>query len=734
MTTSSPGDDPLSGRSPPGPAPRGADDPGELPDDLEAFLVRLGKAVQRHGLYPAGHPALEPIVDDVLDVLGRAFGSRDRVSLGVAPDRLLHEEGESDPSHPLLSSLAGRLHAHHVSRLTFRPGVEADELSAFLGEAARSPETSEEALGRRRELTDGWPHVLVEPVRYDALSMVEETADEETAGDVEGDAGDLWLGLARSVLAEEALDDLDEDEAPSLETMISALSEVTADRARARTVAARMVALAQMLARADEEDDEGAGRVEERFLRLIDRLGPRNLGKLLSAAPQQQRQAFLQATMDWLPSGTVVELLDELADSRDLDVSYQMLRLLSKLASYADLDADALDPEAGVAFREQVRRLVGGWRENLHTGRDESIETEEGEGDEGPEAGAERDRGADGIPAGALSGADAPVLPDDRTFVDPARLVRTALEVGTLGPLGREAIAAMTRESRTDDLLDILHDAPDRDAAEAAWEQVDLADALRTLLGRSPPDFEAVDALMERRAASVAGPLLDLLSESDSRSVRRQLFSRLAAMEGKDVNRAILERLDDDRWFVQRNMLALLVERTASPEGFTPLPYTRHSRAEVRKEAYKLAFRLPSERAEAVRRALDDADRKALSLGLGALQTLPSEVVDDVVPRLRERLEGGDLPAELERQAVRALGRSDEEEAFEALMGICRTRKMWRFWTVDLAEKSPAVLAAIEALARRWSDRPEAREVLARAREADDPELRDAVRVGSEAA
>ncbi len=313
-------------------------------------------------------------------------------------------------------------------------------------------------------------------------------------------------------------------------------------------------------------------------------------------------------------------------------------------------------------------------------------------------------------------------------------MVRTALEVGTLGPLGREAIAQMKRESRTDELLGILHDAPDAESAEAAWEEVDLGDALRALLGRSPPDFEAVDALLERRAASVAGPLLDLLSESESRSVRRQLFSRLAAMEGKDVNRAIRERLDDDRWFVQRNMLALLVEREASPEGFAPLPYTRHSRAEVRKEAYKLALRSPSDRAEAVRRALGDPDRKALSLGVGALQSLPDEVVDDVVPELRGRLEGGDLPSDLARQAVRALGSSSREEALEALLEVCRTRKMWRFWTVDLAEKSPAVLEAIEALARSWSDRPEAQRVLDRARDADDPELRDAARVGSEAA
>ncbi|MFW6193785.1 MAG: hypothetical protein ACOC83_09900, partial [Gemmatimonadota bacterium] len=369
MTTSSPGDAPLSGS--PAPGAGAAGDAGELPGDLLDFLVRLGKAVQRHGLYPAGHPALEPIVDDVLDGLGSALAARDRVSLGVGSDRLVHEEGESDPSHPVLSSLAARLHEHHVSRLTFRPGVGPDEMSAFLGEAARSPDGAEEALGLMRELTDEWPHVVVEPVRYDGLSMVEEVVGTEAeAVDFEGDTADLWLGLARSALAEEALEELDDDEMPSLDTMVSALGEVTADRARARAVAARMVALAQMLARADgdADADADAGRVRERFLRLLERLGPRDLGKLLSAAPQEQRQSFVQDTLEWLPAGTVVELLDELADSRNLDVSYQMLRLLSKLASYAELDADALDPEAGAAFREQVRRLVGGWRESLRLG------------------------------------------------------------------------------------------------------------------------------------------------------------------------------------------------------------------------------------------------------------------------------------------------------------------------------------------------------------------------------
>lgn len=709
MTTPPPEDDPGPGRPAPGAGGGEAAGRGELPADLREFLVRLGKAVQRHGLYPRDHPALEPIVQDLLEGLDWVLSSRERISVGVSPESLVHEDGESDPDHPVLSSLADRLHAHHVSRLTFRPGLGHDELSEFLGEAARTPESSEEALGIRREVTEAWPHVVVEPVHYEGLAMVEETmATDEADMEFEGESEDLWLGLARSALAEEAMEELEASETPSMETMVAALSEVTADRARARAVAARMVALAQMLDRAGEED---SARVRDRFIELVHQLGPRTVGKLLDAAPQEQRQAFLRATVDWLPAGTVVELLEEVADSRSLDVSYQMLRLVSRLADYSELDTDALDPEAGVAFRDQVKQLVSGWRANIAGG-------------EGPEAGQAAPRS---------SGPGTSVLPEQRISVDPGRVVRTALEAGALGPVGREAIEEMLDESRAGELLELLREPPEGDGVvEEAWSHVDISAAVRELLARSPPDFGAVDALLERRGDLAAGPLLDVLSESESRSVRRQLFSRLAALKGADVTDAILERVDDDRWFVQRNMLALLVERDGSPEGFTALPYTRHPRPEVRQEAYKLTFR-SQDRAEAVRRALDDDDQRARGLGLGALQEMPEETVDEFVPRLR-RLASGDVSPDLAGQAVRALARSRSEEALDALLDLCRTRKMWRFWTVDLAEKSPVLLEALRVLARRWHDRPEADRLLARARGADDPEIREAARPDPEAA
>lgn len=710
MTGPSPQNGSLEGR--PSPGPGGDDGDGKLPAGVRDFAVKLGKAVQRSGLYPKDHPALDPIVGDVLEGLEPILSSGGRISLGVSRDRLVHEDGESDPDHPLLSSLARRLHDHHVARLTFRAGVERDELSEFLVRAGRAPESSEAALGYRREVVDRWAHVAVQPVRYDGLSMAEEAGPaEEPEAAPEGDAEELWLGLARSALAEEAVEELGEDDVPDLETVVSALDGVTADRARARTVAARMVALAQMLKHADEDDRL---EVRERFAHLLRRLGPDTVGTILSAAPQEQRQAFFEAVADWIPAATAVELLEEVADSRSLDVSYQMLRLLAKLASYADVEADSLDPEAGAAFRDQVKRLITGWKANLLGDVDEEA----------------YDRYLR-----RFSGPDVPVLPEERALVDPGRVVLTALEVDYLGPLGRGAVKEMLEDDRTLELVEALGEPPeDAGATEEIWELVDVPKVVRQILDREPPDFEAVDVLLERQRREMAEPLLDLLAESQSRSVRRRLFARLTALDADDVGPAIVERLDDDRWFVKRNMLALLAERGDAPDSFAPLPYTRHPHPKVRKEAYKLALRSDGDRPEALRRALTDDDRQVWRLALGALREMPDRAVDQLVPVLRRRLQSGDLPDELTREAARALGRSDDEEALEALLDLCRTRSLLRFWTVDLAEKSPAVLAGLDALARGWRHRSEARRVLARARKADDPEIRRAAREGSEAA
>lgn len=680
-----------------GPGRPAGGDRRPLPDDVRDFLISLSQAAQKHGFYPGGHPALEPIVDEVMEALEPVLRDRDRLSVGVAPDRLVLEETETDPDRPVLSSLAERLHQHELARVSVLSGVEAGEIAAFLGEVSERVDRREDSLGARAQVADEWPHVTVEPVRYERFSMAEDETGTAGVEEVEERAEELWTGLARSALTEEALEEIGEG-TPPVEKMVAALERFSEDVARSREAAARMLALAETL---DDQGPEAAPEVRDRFVDLLEQVDPATMGAILRTAAPEQRQRFMSATADWLPAGTIVDLMEEVADSRSLGLSFQMLRLLSKLSSYVGDGPEAEDHVADTAFREQVRRLVEGWGENIREG----------------EAGRALDR---------IAGADRGLVAGPGAMVEPERVVQTALEADTLGAVGTAAVEQMLEEDRLERLLELVRGVPSpRPAAEEIWERLGTEEVLRDLLEEGEPDFAALDDMIQRMGGRAAGPMLDALSEAGSRSVRGQLFSRLAGMEGEVVP-AILERLEDDRWFVKRNMLALLEARPRTPDGFSALPFTRHPEAPVRREAYKLAFADPGDRAEGLERALRDDDRQAAHLGIGALDEVEPEVVDALVPVLRQLLRRDDLTAGMLRPVVRALGRARREEALEALTDLCRTRKMWRFWTTDLTEKSTVMLEALRALARGWAEAPAAARVLERARSDDDPEIREA--------
>src|SRR5690606_5305845 len=134
--------------------------------------------------------------------------------------------------------------------------------------------------------------------------------------------------------------------------------------------------------------------------------------------------------------------------------------------------------------------------------------------------------------------------------------------------------------------------------------------------------------------ATVISLLLDRISESESRATRMGVFLRLVRI-GLPVVPSAIERLRDPRWYVIRNMLAMLNEIGAWPTSFSALPFVQHEHATVRREALHLAVQIPSEREDAIRVALADEDERALRIGVNAARTggLPEPAVPNAVAR-----------------------------------------------------------------------------------------------------
>jgi hypothetical protein len=325
-------------------------------------------------------------------------------------------------------------------------------------------------------------------------------------------------------------------------------------------------------------------------------------------------------------------------------------------------------------------------------------------------------------PAGVPRGTPRPISKPSET-AELLRLVQMALELGISGGPVIAAVDSLVEQRETPALLDLLAHAPPGDsAAEAVWARLPARDELRRLLLQEEPDPALVDRLLRRLGLDAAEPLLDALAEADSRPTRRRLLTWLAQL-GPAVGPMILARLDSPHWYVLRNMLVLLGGIEPWPEGFTPAAYLIHADARVRREALKLALRVPELRDEGICTGLADGDDLVRRTALAAaLDGCPIAAAPLLIYQLESRGQAPDVRV----QIVRVLGTIPTPATRDCLIRRALARRRWLPGR-RLAPKSPEMVAAIAGLATRWPDDPAARDVLRLAAKSADPEIRAAL-------
>jgi hypothetical protein len=322
---------------------------------------------------------------------------------------------------------------------------------------------------------------------------------------------------------------------------------------------------------------------------------------------------------------------------------------------------------------------------------------------------------------------------------EPRRIVETALEIGSSGAMLGRAINRAIDGGDLESVLDALEQAPDGggQVGDALWQRLTSPGVISRMVGVEPVNFTALDRLLPRLGPAAIEPVLDALAESESRTTRRGLLDRAGRIQS-DIGPAVVKRLADPRWFVQRNMLVLLDALPRLPPEFSPEPYLAHADPRVRREAVKLQLKVARAaediggkgsgpgREGALRAALQDKDPRTLRIALTALQ---DECADGLVPLVIEVAGGGRAPSELRVLAVRALGRARSPLALETLLRLTDGGRT--FWgRRKLAPKRPEFLAALTALATGWATNDRALDILARAAVSDDPEVRNATEPG----
>src|SRR5438093_10655802 len=618
-----------------------------LSRDLADFLIELSIALHKHAMYPEGHPSLAPAAAGLTRRAALLLEDRATVSLGVARNQLVIEGVATDPKHPVLRELAGRLHRHHLGAITFRRGVEEGEVADALRTLAIEAERTGQPLGLGdRARLAAWPHVQLHALTYERLELTDKAGPAPEEGDAR--AAQLWVGLARAALATAPEDTRPTPTEPAV--IAQAIDEHSKVGGAGGATAYDQVIVGYLLQIAAELKTAGsteAAALRRRTSRLIRTLKPETLQRLVGMGGDfAQRRQFVSDAADGMAVDAVLDILQAAAETSHETISPSLVPLLSKLAVHAEAGAAAVRPEADAALREQGQRLLAGW---THP-------------DPNPGAyGAALHRMARAAPAGAPR--------TDYHATEPDRLVAMALEIGTMGPRLPAAVGGVVAGGRLAQRLDALEGgAADTAAAATVRAQIATAAAVQRLVTREPIDFKLLERLVPLVGTAAAPPLLDALATAESRGARRGLLAQLAKM-GAEIAPVVVARLDDSRWYVTRNLLALLEELGPPPPGFSAAPYMRHTDARVRWQAVKLQLKRPDQRDEALVAGLRDQDPRTLRLALSiavALQGCPDAAVPLLVNRATDRA----LPGDLRALAVRSLGYTRAPAALETLLHL----------------------------------------------------------------
>jgi hypothetical protein len=662
---------------------------------LADFLVEFSIVLHKRAMYPLGHPHLQDSTARFVDRLESLVASRDSLAIGIARHQLIVAGVATDPRNALLSDLARRLHRHRVATLRLDRGVTIGEIDGLLSALSGDPKGVDGPLGLRPDPGAAWSHLKIQPPELNRMLLQDE---DDEPDEVRTPDNALWMGLAHLALSADG--SATDDAADPL--LVARAIDVQPEQVDYdRVVLGYLAQIAGEMAGRQGDPDP---RLRDRVSQLVSSLKPETLRRLLEAgADHAERRHFARQAAGVLAVDAVMELIEAAAATTGHGISHQLLRLLRKLAHYAEQGPERTRAEAESTLRRNVAQLIAGW--DLEDPNPDSYT-------------AVLDSMGGRAP-------DQPVNAEDRLDCEPETVVQIGLETGCRGPRVYAALETLLAEGRLSAAVDLLHRAPAESAsmADELWNLVATPTRLRIELEAPRPDLDIIQSLTTHLGALATEPLLDMLEHAVDRGTRARML-RLLASIGPSVAPTAAARIKDAPWYVQRNMLVLLQMLNVWPPGFSAVPFARHPDVRIRREAYKLLLAFPANRGSAIVHGLTDTDSAIVTLVLrAAAEDCPAEAVAPI-----ERFASdGRCPTPLRALAVRAIARVSGPNGVERLLELAGARRSLFGWRLD--SKSPVVLAAVSSLARYWSDHPRVESMLQVARKHDDPEIRLAARV-----
>ncbi|MCB1154329.1 MAG: HEAT repeat domain-containing protein [Deltaproteobacteria bacterium] len=621
--------------------------------DSTPVLSGFASLLKKARMYPVGHPTLSQSLDDLVHSFERYFKSHSSLSIGVGQDRLYVDDQEVR-GQDWIDALSRSLHQHSVSHVTFHRGVDQSQLTSFLKSMELDPFDVKAMGGYQKMLSDNGVHSI-------HIIEIDYHLDEEDLAERMGDLSDaeVWRRIANSWRKSQTFDSSEDQEfvsrmlqdAPRLAALLDSAIAATIDANEMAQAANDFFSLITSMPPPDTIEERNDH--EARIVSVLEHLSPRSRYIILQNTAIAQMSQANEAALAFAPyldilsdrdiGRSLFEGLDPtLCGLDEFCMTYKHWlksrnepRILSEISA---LVGD-LDPRHDPRFGPIMDRCSRTPRFNAHLRRlAETIES------------VQQRQSAGAMPVYQFLEDNLHDIPELASDVNDARLEEEALlnlldllesqrELGTyefyahdLGEMivgfvhtGRYALAdramrLLRKHASTKNEFD-----GSRKIARAilmSLRRPEVAEALVSALhnwGRE--EAKAIGGILTGLGSAAYEPILRSLDDEQDRGARHVLIDILSSA-GTKILPAIAQALENDRWYVVRNMIAVIGKM--KPEGMDQLlsETAAHDDARVRKETARALGGVGSQRAvELLIDLMHDKDpgvRQQAILGLGS--------------------------------------------------------------------------------------------------------------------
>ena len=666
----------------------------KLPIDaklLSAAVIELNISRRSVGLYPPEHPIAKESINRAFELLNKLFELRNSITLGIAKDTLVIDEYTLDSKNPVFSEFALSLHDKGIAAITFYSGLEAVELVSLHKLITMHEGPTGKALLDTEEIKS-LRHIRLNLVDLSSFSFVKNSFK---PGALEPNLWEDYVyGLLQGRLADKEADSVILSIPPEQIAAIinSHVSEGASDETYDSVISTYLRRKGRLRLSKDTFD---------RFLLFIYNLSPELKSQFLKRALSQppSESAEIEKILAELKEEDIQTML-EVFKERSSIIPESLMNIINKLGN---IKADgkfvsSLSGKAGsladdIEIDESIVRLLedssDAFVSNLYK-KDLETMLKGFQADGSPLAEALQQDCSEKVVDLTLSETMLELLESD--FIDSPGYLNLLTKLSELSN-------AFLETGRFQELSFIYntiysHSLSGRFKVEAS-SMVDhffrssqfilrLLDAIK-LWGRN--DREGAVNIARGLKYHIINPMLDALSIESDPTVRKFLLYVISTF-GSDIIPEALRRLNDERWYVVRNMIYLF--RECGGKRYQK-PHLDHIRRLARDKNQKISM-------EAVKTMLEFGTQDAPSYLKHYLRSKDFDLrqqaimlsgvykISDVVPYLIELLEKKDLfGAELYYKipVVKALAEIGDPKAIEPLKRLYNSKTLLYRSTLD---------------------------------------------------